>query len=194
MRVFCKDAKERESEEALRKENQALRKEVRDLARLHDAGWRLRQAESLREGLAELLSATIDLLGADMGDVQLLDENGSLYVAAQLGFQRDFAVVECFREVSVKDETEFAERLRSGEPVTVEDIELDPAFAPYRSAAAAADYRALVSAPLIGRHGTLIGIVSAYFRSPHRPGDTDMRRLELYQRRAELLPVSWTPR
>jgi len=142
----------------------------------------LRQAESLREGLGEVLSATIDLLGADMGDVQLLNENGRLNVAVQLGFERDF--LEYSRVVDVEDQTAFARTLRSGKPTVVEDIELDTAFAPYCSAARGSGFRAVVSAPLIGRYGTLLGIVSTYFRSPHRPSDTDMQRLDLYQRRA----------
>ena len=171
-----------ENEEALRSEIQALRKEVKGLARLHDVGWRLRQAESLREGLAEVLSATIDLLGADMGDVRLLDDVGRFDIAVQRGFERDFA--RFFRDACSEDETAFAKSFRSGEPVTVEDIELDTAFAPGRSVARAAGYRAFVSAPLIGRHGTLLGIVSTHFRSPHQPSNADMQRLELYRRRA----------
>ena len=170
------------SEEALRREIHALRKEVNDLARLHDAGWRLRQAESLREGLAEILSATIDLLGADMGDVQLLDDNGKLHTAAQLGLQRDFAGF--FAGAWIQGETACARAFRSGAPVAVEDVELDPAYAPYRTAACSAGFRAVVSAPLVGRHGTLLGLLSAHFRSPHRPCDANMQRLELYRRRA----------
>jgi PAS domain S-box-containing protein len=171
-----------EREDALREEIRALRKEVKDLARLHDAGWRLRQAESLREGLAEVLSATIDLLDADMGDVHVADDKGRLHIAAQFGFERHS--VDFFRDLSIEDETACARAFRSGEPITVEDIELDATFASYRSAARVAGYRAFVSAPLIGRHGTLLGIVSTHFRSPHRPTDTDLKRLELYRRRA----------
>ena len=55
-----------EGEQSLRRQIQALHKKVRDLARLHDAACRLRQAESLREGLAEMISGSIDQLSADM--------------------------------------------------------------------------------------------------------------------------------
>ncbi|MFY9658675.1 MAG: PAS domain S-box protein [Methylocystis sp.] len=36
------------------------------------------------------------------------------------------------------------------------------------------------STPLIGRGGVRLGILSTYWRSPHRPGEQDLRRLDLY--------------
>lgn len=174
--------KAEEREEALRREIQALREEVADLSRLNDRGWRWRQADSLSEGLAEVLAATIDLLGADMGGVQLVDDDAALRIVAQRGFKRDLA--ELFPEVRIDEETACARAFRSGKPVIVEDTELDGAFAPYRDAARDAGFRAVVSVPLIGRHGITIGILSTHFLSPHRPGDADMRRLGLYADRA----------
>ena len=47
-----------------------------------------------------MLTTTIELLGADMGDVQLLDGRGVLTIAAQTGFGHDF--LEFFREVSTE--------------------------------------------------------------------------------------------
>ena len=57
---------------------QALHQSTQALARLHDVGWRLRLASSLREGLDEMLSATIELLGAAMGHVHILDTDGKI--------------------------------------------------------------------------------------------------------------------
>jgi PAS domain S-box-containing protein len=171
-----------EGEKALRAEILALRKEVKDLARLHEVGWRLREAESLREGLDEILAATMDLLGADMGAVQVIDAAGKqLDVAAQRGF--DPECLQSVRAVGIDADTACARAVREGEPVVIEDIDLDPSFAPHRSMARGAGYRAVLSAPLFGPRGALQGTISTYFRSPHRPSDTDLQRFGLYRRR-----------
>lgn len=156
------------------------------LGRLNHEGLRLWQAQTLRQGLDEMLSATIDVLGADMGNVQILDPGGKvLRIATQRGFEQEF--LEYFREVSAQDDTACGRALRTATPVVIEDIELDTSFAPFRSIARAAGYRAVVSAPVIGYQGMVLGILSTHFRSPHRPSDTDVQRLELYLHRAAAL-------
>ena len=52
------------------------------------------------------------------------------------------------------------------------------------SIARAAGFRAVLSAPLIGRDGTPLGMLSTHFRSVHRPSEQDLRRLDLYARQA----------
>ena len=66
----------------------------------------------------------------------------------------------------------------------VEDVETDAEYADYRAIARAEDFRAVQSTPLIGRDGARLGIISTYWRSPHRPGEQDLRRLDLYARQA----------
>ena len=70
-----------------RKETEAV--DANALARLNELkrAWNMR---SLRDGLDEILAATIELLGADFGSIQLLDENrGALTIAARSGLQHD---------------------------------------------------------------------------------------------------------
>src|SRR5262249_29021599 len=94
------------------------------LARLHDAGWRLRLARSLQERLDEMLSATIELLGADMGCVQMLDiEATTLSLAIQYGFAP--GLPKQLRTVSVMDATPAGRALRMRLPVVVVDTETD---------------------------------------------------------------------
>jgi PAS domain S-box-containing protein len=172
-----------EAEQTLRESNAKLTAETEALARLHEAGSRLWQAQTMREGLDELLSATIELLGADMGNIQLLGGEGKvLHIAAQRGFREDF--LELFREVTAEDDSACGRALRCGKPVLIEDVEQDTSFAPFRSIARAAGYRAVVSIPLIGHDGKPLGMISCHFRSPHRPSDQDLQRLELYGRLA----------
>jgi PAS domain S-box-containing protein len=160
-----------------------LAAEVSALARLDAASERLWRTESLRAGLDEMLAASIELLGGDMGDIQLLDaEQNVLRFVAYRGFKLEF--LEVFREVSADYGCSCGRALRNGKPVVVEDVELDAPFMPYRSIARAAGFRAAVSAPLFGHRGAPLGIISVYFHSPHRPSVLDMHRLELYRRRA----------
>src|SRR5690606_35223474 len=78
----------REAAAALRLSEARLESEARALDRLHEASSRLWHIESLREGLQEVLDVTLELVGADMGHVQLLDSReGELVVAAHAGFQ-----------------------------------------------------------------------------------------------------------
>ena len=54
----------------------------------------------LQAGLQEMLAASIELLGADMGNIQLLDEErGVLAIHAHRGFERPF--LDFFAEVTM---------------------------------------------------------------------------------------------
>jgi signal transduction histidine kinase/ActR/RegA family two-component response regulator len=71
--------------------------------------------------------------------------------------------------------------LRSGQRIIIEDVEAD---APLRAPARAADYRSVVTTPLIGGDGKPLGMLSAHFRSVHRPGERELRRLDLFMLQA----------
>jgi PAS domain S-box-containing protein len=173
----------KEAEKRLRDSEALLTAEAAALLRLNAASARLWQTSDLNQGLEEMLAATIELLGADKGNVQLLDaEGGVLRIASQRGFNRDF--LEFFREVSSKESTACGRALQSGERSVIEDIEVDAEYASYRPIARAADYRAVQSTPLLGRDGARLGMLSTHWRLPHRPSEQDLRRLDLYARQA----------
>src|SRR5215469_2291958 len=67
---------------------------------------------------------------------------------------------------------------------SIEDIETDAGYAPYRATARAAGYRAVVSAPILGGDGRPLGIISTHFTATHRPTEHEMRRLSLCVRQA----------
>jgi signal transduction histidine kinase/CheY-like chemotaxis protein/PAS domain-containing protein len=174
---------QKEMEEKLRDNEARLSAEASALDTLNELSSRLWRMRSLHEGLNEMLAATIQLLGADMGNVQILDAECSvLRIASQHGFGQDF--LDFFREVSSEDDSACGRALRSGERVVIEDIEADPLYEPLRAVAKAAGYRAVQSTPLIGRDGTPLGMLSTHTRSVHRPGEQDLRRLDLYVRQA----------
>jgi signal transduction histidine kinase len=164
------------SKEQVAQESTALRK-------LNECSSRLWKIASLHEGLEEMLSAIIELLRADKGNVQLLSaECGVLTIEAQRGFEKDF--LDFFREVSADDDSACGRALRTGERIVIRDVDEDASYEPFREVARAAGYRAVTSTPLIGRRGAPLGILSTHFRLPYRPSDHDLRRLDLYARQA----------
>lgn len=184
MTGVAQDVTEKKQADARLRESEArLSSEVLSLARLNELSSRLWRTTSLRQGLDEMLTATIELLGADFGNVQLLDtERGVLTIEAQRGFSSDF--LEFFCEVSAEDESACGRAFRAGERIVIEDIETDAPYAPMREIGRAAGYRAVQSTPLIACDGRPLGMLSTHWRSAHRPCDQDLRRLDLYVRQA----------
>jgi GAF domain-containing protein len=100
---------------------------------------------------------------------------------AQRGFQADF--LDYFRDVR-EDSAVCGRALQRQERVIIEDVETDPGFAPHRSIAASAGFRAVQSTPLCGRGGEPLGMISTHFRLPHRPTEHNLRLTDLYARYA----------
>ena len=172
-----------QGEARLREREAQLAAEADALARLNELSSRLWRSRTLREGLGEMLSATVELLGADMGNVQILDvERRVLTIEVHRGFGPEFLAF--FREVSAEDNSACGRALRSGERIVVEDVETDAPYVPLRTVACAAGYRAVQSTPLMARNGTPLGMISTHFRSVHRSNEQDLRRLDLYVRQA----------
>jgi PAS domain S-box-containing protein len=181
---FVRDVTERKKgQEALRQSQAQLAAEADALAKLNDWSSRLWRIANLEEGLQEMLAGVIELLGADKGNIQLLDpERRVLTIAVQHGFDQKF--LDFFRMVSADDDSACGRALRLQSPVVIQDIETDELFAPYRSVAQAVPFRSVISAPLLRGDGTPIGIISTHFESVHRPTDQELRRLALYVRQA----------
>jgi GAF domain-containing protein len=153
------------------------------LARLVELGSRLSRTRELKEGLQEILLAVIELMSSIKGNIQLLDrERGRLIIVAQHGFDRDF--LNTFHEVSALDDTACGRALRLRRSIVIQDTENDAGYAPFRAAARAAGYRAVVSAPILAGGSLPLGMVSTHFRSPHQAPDPEKTSLSLYVRQA----------
>ncbi len=180
----ARDVSERKgAERALRESETLLTAETQALTRLSKLSARLWRSRQLAEGLDEMLAAVCELLGADKGNAQLLDGSSKvLSIVAQRGFEPDFLTF--FARVTDSDDSACALALRLVERVIIEDTETEPSFAPLRASARAADFRAVISSPLVGSDGACLGIVSTHFRAPYRPSARELERLDLYLRQA----------
>jgi signal transduction histidine kinase len=151
------------------------------MRRLHEMSTRLVEAADLPNMLEEVLEATIALQGADFGNIQLCNPaTGVLKIVAQRGFSPAF--LEHFASVDMYEPSACGRALRAGERVIIEDVQEDPAYLPHRAVAAREGYRAVQSAPIRGRDGTVMGMLSTHFRKPHRPSDRGLQLTDLYMR------------
>jgi two-component system CheB/CheR fusion protein len=160
------------AEAARRESERKLEAELDVMRVLHRVAAAVTAAPTLPGALDELLAAAITVTGADLGHIQLLDpESQRLSIVAHRGFGPRF--LETFASVAADDESACGRALRTRETCCIEDVTRDPAFAPYRDAAAAAGYRAVQSEPLIAKGGELVGILSIHFREPRTFSERD---------------------
>jgi PAS domain S-box-containing protein len=172
-----------QAQEALAWSEQLHAAELEAMTRLHALSARLLASDDLGTALNDVLENAIRTSGADLGNIQLYNPQiGALEIVAQRGFRQDF--LDYFRTVRVDEGSACAQAMQSGTRVILEDVERDPAYEPHRHVAAAAGYRAVQSTPLTSRRGSVLGMLSTHFRTPHRPSERDERLLDLYARHA----------
>jgi signal transduction histidine kinase len=170
-------------EEQLKAHQLQLASEVDAMRRLHELVNRLLACDDLQTALEEVLAAAMGLLEADMGHIQLLDpKTRELQIVTHRGLRE--GVLEHFRRVGADPSAVWARAAPDGQRRVIEDVQTDADFAPHRSIAASAGFRAVLSTPVTSRNGELLGILSARFRNPHRPSERALRMVDLYARQA----------
>jgi hypothetical protein len=119
------------------------------------------------EVLAAVLSQTLAVVGAGMGNVQIADRaEGGLRIERHTGHTADF--VDFFAHVG-DEGTACAKAARDMSQVTVQDVATDPVFAEdAREAILRAGSRACHSVPLTTSSGLVVGMVSAHLERPLR--------------------------
>src|SRR3984957_15260903 len=121
--------------------------------------------------LDEVLAATVELQNADSGCVHLC--NPVTQRPEMMAYRAPSpASIDHFRDGD-DEQTIWNRALSEGRRILVEDIWADASFASYPAAADAA-YRALQATPLIGRGGDRLGVISTFFREPHRWTDQEL--------------------
>lgn len=155
-----------------------LAADLKTMLRLHELSTRLLKSTELQPLLEEILDATIELLNADFGNVQLCNpQSKALEIVAQRGFKPGF--LDHFADAS--QESRLCDRAMSQRArVIIDDVETDPDFAPHRQIAASVGFRAVQATPLFSRNGEPLGILATHFRQPHHSSEHDLRFLDLY--------------
>jgi hypothetical protein len=142
------------AEKAEMRSKEELAAELAAMERLQVLGIRLLAETELQPLLEELLDASIALLNADLGNIQLYDEEtGALRIVAQRGFTGEF--LDYFHSVQVGTGS-CGEALQRKTRFIVEDVLTDPVFQPHLRIAAVAGFRAVQSTPLLGRRGQML--------------------------------------
>ena len=173
----------KKGEAALRASEQKLAAELNVMRRLHRMTLDVATAPGMQEALNHLLVAIMDLQGADLGNVQLLDaETQQLRIVAQHGFGPSF--LKRFDRVGMDDDSSFGRAMREGLPVHISDVTTDARYEPYLGMALEAGYRAVQSTPLINRKSELVGMLSVYFRNPKQFTEREHQINEMLARQA----------
>ena len=174
--------KRKQAEGELRLVKDALAADLAVMTRLQELGTRLLASDEVRPLLLEVLDAVIELQNADFGTVQLCDRaSDRLNVVASRGFGAE--VTGYFD--GLEDQHICRDSQVRRERLIIDDVEADPSYLPHRKwAMEVAGYRAMQLTPLFDRAGVFLGILSTYFRQPHRPSGRDLRLTDLYARQA----------
>ncbi|GIH98439.1 GAF domain-containing protein [Planobispora takensis] len=137
------------------------------------------------------LEAALELTGADMGNVQLLNgTSDGLRIAAHHGFDQPF--LDFFALVA-DDRSVCGQAMVTRAPVAVRDVDRDllPARTPAALALREAGVRAVQCMPLLDRHGELRGMLSVHYRTVHELTAAERRLLQtLGHRLSRLLQTS----
>lgn len=139
-------------------------------------------ASDLPRILETAIDAALLLVGADMGNIQLINPaNDALQIEAQRGFERPF--LDFFASVH-QGQAACGLALARAERVVVEDVTKSPVFAgsPALDVMIDAGARAVLSLPIIGSSGRTLGVFSTHYRQLRRPTESDLRLLDLLAR------------
>lgn len=140
---------------------------------------RLLRCSDIEDAIHTILHDVVALHGAPFGNMQLhSSKDDALHLVAQTGLPRAF--VDYFRRVGRDDVTVCARALRSKKSEVVEDLEVDATFKPHLETARAAGVRSVQSAPIIGKSGQLVAVVSTHFSRPFRPTPIEAGVLDAY--------------
>jgi GAF domain-containing protein len=129
-----------------------------------------------------LLNPVIDLaieVGEGIGGtVQVhVAERQELQIVAHRGFRTPF--LQHFRVATPNDGSACGHALLDRRRILISDTHEDPGYAPHRAVADEAGYRAVVSIPLIGNAGVIVGVLSVHFAKPHQPPPETLTKLDL---------------
>lgn len=119
----------------------------------------------LPSALSEVVARALEMAGADMCNLQILDsQTNTLHIAAQSGFSKRF--LEFFDKVQHSLASSCGTALSRGQRVIVDDVANDPIFQGTKSGETVLGegIRSVQSIPLKTVSGRLVGVLSTHFR------------------------------
>lgn len=153
--------------------------DLKAMSKLHEISILFVREGNMDEIFSKVIDTALAITGAAMGNIRLFDpKTGHLKIAGQKGF--DHPLRE-FCDNSGDQECLCDMALRRNERVIIEDISQSPLVSDREELEEhlAAGVKAVQSTPLRSRNGKLLGILSTYFRTPHRPDDRMLKLLDL---------------
>ncbi|HJT19985.1 MAG TPA: DUF4118 domain-containing protein [Nitrospira sp.] len=155
----------------------------KQLEHLQELSGRLIEEKSLDSMLTEVLNASIDLLGAGKGALQLYDSREhALLLVRQVGFPDEFS--RRFHRVPIGSHT-CGKAFERKQRVVIENIEREPGFEEVVPIFQEFGVAGAQSTPLFTANGTVFGILSCYWTKPYRPTARELHVLDLYAHQAE---------
>ena len=173
--AYCIDYLQRTRRRAVKSEKQ--------LRRLQELSGRLVEETTLDSMLEEVLKASVELLGADKGVIQLYESHDHvLRLIKQIGFNKEFWAR--FDRVPIGSFTcgkAFERRQR----VVIENVVADPEFSELTPLYNEFSVAGVQSTPLFSPSGMVFGVLSTYWSNPYRLSASDLQLLDLYAHQAE---------
>lgn len=174
----------RQAEEALQASRKLLARELEDAKQLQRISSVLVE-DGNGEGLYEvILDASMAILGADCGSLQLLEpDGGKLRLLVSRNFHPESAAF--WKEVSVTNGTSCGSALQCGERMIVPDVQHSKIIGQNDlEQYIKSGIMAVQSTPLVTRHGKIIGMVSTHWCEVHTPDERELRLLDVVARQA----------
>ena len=141
------------------------------------------RGEEMQIILQEMLDTAVAIAGGLSGDIQLINPvTGAPYIVVHNGFEP--WRLSFWQENLENVATCCGAAWESGQPVTIEDVEMDPLFenSPSRDAHQRAGVHSVHSTPLVGRTGAVIGVLSVHFATKGRPEPRTIGWLDILAR------------
>jgi len=138
----------------LKQANEQLERNLSEIDALYSAGTILATTIDLTEALTQIISLAIDVIGAKIGSVMILDpRKNELYIGAACGLATD---IVANTSLKVGDSVAGYVAL-TGEPLMIQDIEKDPRFS--RINRQHYESKSLLSVPLKYK-GAVLGVIN----------------------------------